>query len=244
MLCFCGAWFSVLLLQIDCFAAAVALPPLFHFSLVSPAAAPPGDALAYIEDLDDLKAGNAVRLLRNGNQAFPIWLDAIDAARTRVSMEMYIFDDDRMGRSIRRCRVLCRSSRRLGSPALRLHRVPSRQQYVMFYVASTPMPPPPPTTPGQAMLPRRWPPPRRCRTRRRCPPGHPYPSPRQWPPRQWPAIVAHVQRHVSVTPKPPCYHLAMVMLLCTTQLLCYVHLLVGSITWFGCICSTSSSRRR
>lgn len=97
-------------LQIDCFAAAVALPPLFHFSLVSPAAAAPGDTLAYIEDLDDLTAGNAVRLLRNGDQAFPIWLDAIDAARTRVSMEMYIFDDDRIGR--RFADALCCAARR------------------------------------------------------------------------------------------------------------------------------------
>lgn len=42
--------------------------------------------------------GNAVRLLRNGEQAFPAWLDAIDNARDRVSMEMYIFNDDKAGR--------------------------------------------------------------------------------------------------------------------------------------------------
>jgi cardiolipin synthase len=54
--------------------------------------------LAYVEDLDDLASGNAVHLQRNGAEAFPVWLDAIDAARTRISMEMYIFDDDRIGR--------------------------------------------------------------------------------------------------------------------------------------------------
>jgi cardiolipin synthase len=66
--------------------------------------------LAYIEDLDDLTTGNAVRLLRNGAQAFPAWLDAIDAARTRISMEMYIFDDDRIGR--RFADALCCAARR------------------------------------------------------------------------------------------------------------------------------------
>ena len=54
--------------------------------------------MAYVEDLDDLASGNAVHLQRNGAEAFPVWLDAIDAARTRISMEMYIFDDDRIGR--------------------------------------------------------------------------------------------------------------------------------------------------
>ena len=39
-----------------------------------------------------------MHLQRNGAEAFPVWLDAIDAARTRISMEMYIFDDDRIGR--------------------------------------------------------------------------------------------------------------------------------------------------
>jgi cardiolipin synthase len=66
--------------------------------------------LAYIEDLDDLTAGNAVRLLRNGEEAFPAWLDAIDAASTRISMEMYIFDDDRIGR--RFADALCCAARR------------------------------------------------------------------------------------------------------------------------------------
>jgi cardiolipin synthase len=39
-----------------------------------------------------------VRLLRNGGEAFPAWLAAIDAARLRISMEMYIFNDDKIGR--------------------------------------------------------------------------------------------------------------------------------------------------
>jgi cardiolipin synthase A/B len=52
----------------------------------------------YIEDPETLVGGNSVRLLRNGREAFPAWLDAIAAARTRVSLEMYIFSDDTIGR--------------------------------------------------------------------------------------------------------------------------------------------------
>ena len=51
-----------------------------------------------IEDPRALLAGHAVRLLRNGAQAFPVWLAAIEAARERVSLEMYIFSDDHIGR--------------------------------------------------------------------------------------------------------------------------------------------------
>jgi cardiolipin synthase len=52
----------------------------------------------YIEDPEALIAGNAVRLLRHGLEAFPAWLAAIDAAQKRVSLEMYIFSDDKIGR--------------------------------------------------------------------------------------------------------------------------------------------------
>jgi len=95
--------------QLDCFVATVAPPPLIHSPLVSPPADSEG-VLAYIEDLGDLSTGNAVRLLRNGAEAFPAWLDAIDAASTRISMEMYIFDDDRIGR--RFADALCCAARR------------------------------------------------------------------------------------------------------------------------------------
>ncbi|MDB4981480.1 MAG: phospholipase D/Transphosphatidylase, partial [Myxococcales bacterium] len=54
--------------------------------------------LPYIEDPDALVGGNAVRLQRNGREVFPAWLAAIEAARTRVSLEMYIFSDDKIGR--------------------------------------------------------------------------------------------------------------------------------------------------
>jgi cardiolipin synthase A/B len=50
-----------------------------------------------IEDPRALIPGHAVRLLSNGSQAFPVWLAAIDAARVRVSLEMYIFSDDVIG---------------------------------------------------------------------------------------------------------------------------------------------------
>jgi cardiolipin synthase A/B len=60
----------------------------------------PTEALATVEEPESLIGGNAVRLLRNGSQAFPAWLAAIEAARTRISMEMYIFADDRVGRRV------------------------------------------------------------------------------------------------------------------------------------------------
>jgi cardiolipin synthase len=52
----------------------------------------------YIEDPHELAGGHAVRLLRNGAETFPVWLAAIEAARVRVSLEMYIFSDDTIGR--------------------------------------------------------------------------------------------------------------------------------------------------
>jgi cardiolipin synthase len=54
--------------------------------------------LRYIEDPDALVGGNAVRLLRHGREVFPAWLAAIEEARTRISLEMYIFSDDKIGR--------------------------------------------------------------------------------------------------------------------------------------------------
>lgn len=72
--------------------------------------AEPSESLVYIEDVGDLTMGNSVQLLRNGSQAFPAWLDAIDAAHERISMEMYIFDDDRIGR--RMADALCGAARR------------------------------------------------------------------------------------------------------------------------------------
>jgi cardiolipin synthase len=52
----------------------------------------------YIEDPHELLGGNAVRLLRNGAETFPVWLAAIESARVRISLEMYIFSDDTIGR--------------------------------------------------------------------------------------------------------------------------------------------------
>jgi cardiolipin synthase len=57
-----------------------------------------GALLRYVEDTRELIAGNAVRLLRNGVETFPAWLEAIAAARERISLEMYIFSDDAIGR--------------------------------------------------------------------------------------------------------------------------------------------------
>lgn len=70
----------------------------------------PTQALRYIEEPETLLCNNTVRLLRNGSEAFPAWLEAIDAARTRISMEMYIFNDDKIGQ--RFADALSRAARR------------------------------------------------------------------------------------------------------------------------------------
>ncbi|HET6280287.1 MAG TPA: phospholipase D-like domain-containing protein [Polyangia bacterium] len=56
------------------------------------------ELLRYATEPRELIAGNAVKLLRNGLEAFPAWLAAIEAAKLRVSLEMYIFSDDNIGR--------------------------------------------------------------------------------------------------------------------------------------------------
>jgi len=44
----------------------------------------PAHALRYIEEPETLLCNNTVRLLRNGREAFPAWLAAIDVARGRI----------------------------------------------------------------------------------------------------------------------------------------------------------------
>ncbi len=61
-------------------------------------AADPGGGTAYLDDPAALIPGNTIRLQHNGKQAFPIWLEAIAQARRSVSLEMYIFAGDRIGR--------------------------------------------------------------------------------------------------------------------------------------------------
>jgi cardiolipin synthase A/B len=51
----------------------------------------------YIDAPEQLVAGNRIALQRNGSQAFPAWLSAIDGAKHRISMEMYIFAGDATG---------------------------------------------------------------------------------------------------------------------------------------------------
>jgi cardiolipin synthase len=70
----------------------------------------PAQALRYIEEPEGMLCNNTVRLLRNGSEVFPAWLDAIDAAQARISMEMYIFNDDGIGK--RFAEALCRAARR------------------------------------------------------------------------------------------------------------------------------------
>jgi cardiolipin synthase len=58
----------------------------------------PAQALRYVEEPETLLCNNTVQLLCNGSEAFPAWLEAIAAARSRISLEMYIFNDDKIGR--------------------------------------------------------------------------------------------------------------------------------------------------
>ncbi len=83
-----------------------------------------GQAYGRIADAQ-VSRGNQVRLLRDGPQAFPAWLDAIAGARHRVHLENYIIQEDATGQAFAdaiiaaagrgaRCRVLydwlgCRS---------------------------------------------------------------------------------------------------------------------------------------
>ncbi|MFN7132909.1 MAG: phospholipase D-like domain-containing protein, partial [Myxococcales bacterium] len=62
----------------------------------APAFAPPG--LAYVERPGELIAGNAVRLLVGGDQAYPAMLEAIQQATGSIWLEVYIFADDWVGR--------------------------------------------------------------------------------------------------------------------------------------------------
>jgi len=69
---------------------------------------PPDDQ--FFEDPRAGIRGNAVRLLRNGQEAFPVWLAAIEGASISVSLEMYIFEDDSIG--VRFAEALIRAARR------------------------------------------------------------------------------------------------------------------------------------
>jgi cardiolipin synthase len=44
-----------------------------------------------------LREGNAIRLLKDAAENYPAWLEAIDAARERISLEMYIVHGDAQG---------------------------------------------------------------------------------------------------------------------------------------------------
>jgi cardiolipin synthase len=55
------------------------------------------DPLRYAANPRELVNGNRVKLLRSGRETFPVWLAAIDEARARISLEMYIFNDDSIG---------------------------------------------------------------------------------------------------------------------------------------------------
>src|SRR5262245_53887966 len=46
----------------------------------------------------DFVAGNRVRFLRNGREAFPAMLEAIASAEQQILLEMYWFGSDRVGR--------------------------------------------------------------------------------------------------------------------------------------------------
>lgn len=64
----------------------------------SPMGALAGSGFSRVADAA-LSEGNAVELLRDGPENFPLWLDAIAKAERTVHLENYILDDDTIGRS-------------------------------------------------------------------------------------------------------------------------------------------------
>ncbi len=79
-------------------------------SIPSLTPAPEAALTRYIDEPRALIPGNRVALLRNGAEAFPAWLEAIENARERISLEMYIFNDDTIGK--RFGEALCRAAER------------------------------------------------------------------------------------------------------------------------------------
>ncbi len=64
--------------------------------------------------------GNAVRLLLDARENYPAWLAAIRDARHSILFESYIFDDDEVGRAVRRRACGEGARRRRGARRLRL----------------------------------------------------------------------------------------------------------------------------
>lgn len=62
-----------------------------------PAVTPPPALRRYVAHLRRLRAGNHVRLLCGGREAYPAMLAAIAGARRQVHLESYILEDDRTG---------------------------------------------------------------------------------------------------------------------------------------------------
>ncbi|HVR63710.1 MAG TPA: phospholipase D-like domain-containing protein [Polyangia bacterium] len=56
------------------------------------------DRAAYVSEPRWLISGNSVKILNGGAEVFPAWLAAIESASERISLEMYIFSDDLIGR--------------------------------------------------------------------------------------------------------------------------------------------------
>jgi cardiolipin synthase len=55
-----------------------------------------GSAFSRVAEAEEVK-GNRVRLLRDGTENFPRWIEAIDRARSSVHLENYILQEDALG---------------------------------------------------------------------------------------------------------------------------------------------------
>ncbi len=62
--------------------------------------------------------GNSLRLLRNGQENYPAWLEAIEAAEHSIHFENYIFASDRVGRQFREALAAKARRGRRGARAL------------------------------------------------------------------------------------------------------------------------------
>ncbi len=92
-----AAW-SGLLLAV-CFGAGCISSKRMTYIYSPPYGVESGQFLRSLEGLrSEMKEGNRVTLLENGDGIFPALLDAIRAAKSSVNVEMYIYEDDSVGR--------------------------------------------------------------------------------------------------------------------------------------------------
>ena len=82
------------------------------------------------------RAGNAVRLLKDGAENYPAWLEAIASARETVHFESYIVHDDAVGLRFADALIAQREGRRPRPPHLRLDGRPDHDEQPFLAAAA------------------------------------------------------------------------------------------------------------